>query len=78
MTPQEFSNGLHHYFNLQNTQKYLCPTSLIRGGAFIDIIKFDEWLHLKHGEYEAKGLSMKDLIEKEYGKDASAFIQSLF
>ncbi len=43
----------------------------------IDVIKFDDWLHKKHGKYERKYLSMGEAITKYYSKEASDFIQSM-
>ena len=45
----------------------------------LDIIKFDEWLYEKHGNYDEgeNAISMKELILREYGADAEQFMQSL-
>ena len=35
----------------------------------IDILKFDEWLHREHGNYEDSGKSMVDCIREHYGEE---------
>ena len=51
--------------------------SWVFGKFQIDIIKFDNRLHSKFGEYENNGLSMKDVIIKEYGKFGLTLIEQL-
>lgn len=42
----------------------------------LDIMKFDDWLHKKHGDYETeRKMSMKELITEEYGQAASDFVE---
>lgn len=52
-------------------------SALVNGRPTIDIIKFDEWLHSKHGAYEEQGLSMKTCIEKYYGKEGTEIVEKL-
>lgn len=47
------------------------------GALKIDILKFDDYLHEKHGQYEEKRMSMEELITKEYGTKARNLIQEL-
>lgn len=47
------------------------------GALKIDILKFDDHLHEKHGQYEEKGMSMAELITKEYSTEARKLIQEL-
>jgi len=42
-----------------------------------DIIKFDEYLKNKYGDYEDGETSMEDFVEKTFGKDAVALIRKL-
>lgn len=51
--------------------------SVLAKAILIDIIKFDDFLHKKHGDYEKDNLSMNDLLISKYGKEASEFINSL-
>lgn len=51
--------------------------SVILNRQHIDIGKFDEWLHKKFGDYEAKGESMNMVIEEHFGKEAKEFIDKL-
>ena len=75
--PIEFFKGLKKHFNIINRPNdYLCKTFLVTREVKIDIIKFDEWLHDKHGNYEVnKNLSMGQLIAEEYGISARSFIE---
>lgn len=44
-------------------------------GAIIDIIKFDDELHKKYGEYENSKLSMKDIMGMEFNEDEFKLIE---
>lgn len=43
----------------------------------IDILKFDEWLHKKHGDYEDAGQSMDDCIREHYGEEGVKLINEV-
>jgi hypothetical protein len=43
----------------------------------IDILKFDEWLHKKHGDYEDAGQSMDDCIREHYGEEGVKLINDI-
>ncbi len=43
----------------------------------IDIVKFDERMHLEWGDYEGKGQSLFDCILEHYGEDAAVLIGKL-
>ena len=43
----------------------------------IDILKFDEWLHEKHGNYEDAGQSMDDCIREHYGEEGVKLINEV-
>lgn len=43
----------------------------------IDIMKFDEWLHEKHGDYEDAGQSMDDCIREHYGDEGAKLINEV-
>jgi len=43
----------------------------------IDILKLDEWLHKKHGNYEDKHQSMQDVIKEHYGEKGVELIDKL-
>ena len=42
--------------------------SVALGYLNIDILKFDEWLHKKHGNYEDSGKSRNDIVREHYGE----------
>lgn len=43
----------------------------------IDILKFDDWLHERHGDYEDNGQSMEDVIREHYGDKGVKLINEL-
>jgi len=43
----------------------------------IDILKFDEWLHEKHGNYEDSGKNMDDCIREHYGDEGARLINEV-
>ena len=43
----------------------------------IDILKFDEWLHKKHGDYDDAGQSMDDCIREHYGDEGVKLINEV-
>lgn len=43
----------------------------------IDILKFDEWLHQQHGNYEDDGKSMDDIIREHYGEKGVELINEV-
>lgn len=47
------------------------------GRWIIDIEQFDQYLHELYGNYENKGLSMRDLIESKMGTKALKLIENL-
>lgn len=51
--------------------------SLCLGHWVIDLLKFDEYLHSKYGNYEDKGLSMDEFITIRFGKEASELLEDL-
>lgn len=43
----------------------------------IDILKFDDWLHEKYGDYENEGKSMDDIVREKYGEKGVKLIEEL-
>lgn len=52
-------------------------SAIVTGRVTIDLYKLDSWLHEKHGNYEESGLSMQELIIREYGEEANEIIKKL-
>jgi hypothetical protein len=74
----EFVKGMKEHFGITNgVNEFLSPTEYVfRRMPRMSITKFDDWLHEKHGEYEEeRGMSMKEIIEAEYGPQATLFIK---
>jgi len=51
--------------------------SVLQKQLCIDIVKFDEWLHEKHGNYEDAGQSMDDCIREHYGEKGVKLINEV-
>ena len=43
----------------------------------IDVLKLDEWLQKKHGNYEDQGKSMNDVIREHYGDEGVRLVDAL-
>jgi len=43
----------------------------------LDVFRFDEWLHSKYGAYEDEGLSMFDVLKKNYGEEIALKVKGL-
>ena len=43
----------------------------------IDILKFDDWLHERYGDYEDNGQSMDDVVREKYGEKGVRLIEQL-
>jgi hypothetical protein len=53
------------------------PMSMAAAKPVIDVYKFDDWLHCKFGDYEKEGMSMKDVLVKNYGAVVACEIERL-
>lgn len=51
--------------------------SAISGEFKIDVHSMDDVLHRKFGDYEECGMSMADIIERNYSHDAVVFLDQL-
>lgn len=49
--------------------------SAVEGRPVINLFKFDDWLHEKHGNYDMGELSMQDIIIKYYGNEANEIVK---
>ena len=74
---QTVKTNFEAYFSVSFERFYNGMMSVISKKLTIDIFKFDDWLHEKHGDYEKDGLSMSGIIYRKYGKEANEFIESL-
>lgn len=51
--------------------------SIVAGHVVVDIIKIDDILHSRFGDYETRGLSMDDIIREKYGESACQLLNEL-
>ena len=74
----EFAKRMNELFRMKNGHTYL-DTFLMQltGQIELDVLKLDDLLHERHGEYEQQGKSMSDITVQEYGVLANAFIDSM-
>jgi hypothetical protein len=57
---------------IEDTALMMCT-----GRIELDLIKLDDLMHERHGDYEDSELSMSDIISQEYGTVANAFVNVL-
>jgi hypothetical protein len=72
-----FHAGLRYYFDIGKPGDYLCEVMLRCKLVQLDVLKFDELLHARHGEYDADGIncSAYNLVRREYGDEAAVFVR---
>ena len=51
--------------------------SIICKRVVLDIVHVDTILHSRFGDYEERGLSMEELITKEYGEESTTLIKRM-
>lgn len=51
--------------------------SIVAGRVVVDIMKIDDILHNRFGNYEDEGLSMNDIIKEKYGEFAVQLLNEL-
>jgi hypothetical protein len=47
------------------------------GVLLFDVLKFDDWLHEKFGDYEDEHKSMKNVVFEHFGENAANLIDAL-
>jgi hypothetical protein len=79
MTLQDFHAGMRRHFKVGNAGRFLDRALLCgTGRVTLDVLAFDDWLHERHGDYEdatPEGCSMSDLVRREYGMEAEAWLR---
>jgi hypothetical protein len=73
----EVRKGFRRHFHAGFGRFYDGMTTFISGRICINLPEFDRYLHSMHGEYEERGLSMKELIIEKYGREAWKLINEL-
>lgn len=74
----EFAKKMNEYFKIRNGHTFLDPLLMkCTGKIELDILKLDDLLHERHGNYEDDGKNMGDITIQEYGVMANAFVRSL-
>ena len=75
----EFAMLMKSFFGIKAANRFIDPTmTQILGKITLDLFALDDYLHTKHGEYEEEqGISMSELITKEYGASANSFIYQM-
>ena len=70
-------NFRKHFPGLKFKDYFLPDLTYLAGTPKISLTKFDHFLHTKHGDYESEEMSMAEVLEKHYGKEAKNFIEML-
>ena len=75
----EFAMLMKSFFGIKAANRFIDPTiTQLSGKIALDLFALDDYLHAKHGGYEAEqGISMSELITKEYGASANSFIDQM-
>ncbi len=75
----EFAMLMKSFFGIKAANRFIDPTmTQLSGKIALDLFALDNYLHEKHGEYETEqGISMSELIAKEYGTSAHHFIAKM-
>lgn len=71
----EFGAGLRDYFSVRSPKDYADPLTFILRNWVLDIIKFDDLMVERHGDFILRGMSTYDIVEAEYGKRARAWLE---
>jgi hypothetical protein len=61
--------NFHDFMDVTLSSSFLRP--------ILDMGKFDDWLHDKYGQYEDEGLSMWDVLVKNYGEITALTVKEL-
>lgn len=74
----KFAHEFRHYFN-HDLNCYIDKLMMIafRGEFFFDIIKFEKDLLSHDDRYDTETMSVREGVEKIYGKEAADFIERL-
>lgn len=73
----EVREGFYRHFETGFGEFYDGLMTVLTGTIRIDIVKFDEWLHRRVGDYERRGMSLSEAVETHYGREAMEFIEKL-
>ena len=74
---QKLNDKFYSIFGVGFQKFYDGLMSVLFKRLCIDILKFDDWLHEKYGDYEENGQSMKEIIYEKYGEKGVKLIEDL-
>ena len=78
MTLPEAHKNFRKYFpELKFTDFIAGELTLIYGSPKINLIKLDDFLYEKHGDYEKEEMCLSEVLIKHYCVEAKAFIEKL-
>lgn len=71
----EFTKKMNELFKMRGGHVFMDTTLMrITGRLELDVLKLDDLLHERHGDYENDGKSMSDITLQVYGIQANAFV----
>jgi len=77
LTYPEVAKEFHNHFHTSFHPFFMPVYSVMTDKIQFDLVKFDDYLHKQHGDYESKGQSMQDAVTEIYGPEATKFILKL-
>ena len=78
MTLPEAHQNFRKYFPELKFNDFIdAGLSLIYGTPKINLIKLDDYLYEKYGDYDREELCLAEVLIKHYGNEAKAFIEKL-
>ena len=76
MTIHEYQERFHQHFPKLNPNKYLDALLVHAANKFtLDTMKLDDWLHEQFGDYESRGLSMREFLAEQFGESTAKFVE---
>lgn len=79
-TPHEIANEWQVFeikYGVPPFSKLINNAMVLFGEFVIDILKFDQFLHEKFGNYEDEGKSMRDILSEKYGDDIKDYVEQM-
>lgn len=74
----ELERQYKKYFGNDAKPKLDGMMTLMLDRPVLDMYELECFLHIKHGEYEARNLSTQELLKNEYGEDCLLYVKKAF
>ena len=78
LTLPEAHKYFRKYFREKKLNEFLdAELTYLSGSPKINLIKLDDYLHSKHGDYEKEELCLAEVLIKHYGEEAKRLIEKM-